>query len=160
MTLKRKLIEKFMPKEFGAISGLFHVGIFSMQSKIIQTLGDIGFKDYIFPSIKESIENLENIGLKTIKGESLEDFGKRFIELLKKSLLVKDAKFKRVSENEYLFTLDNCFMAKTAHEVAGIEGLCPMAMVMASIIEKYTNKDINIEFSKLTPNGSKTTFKL
>ena len=145
-----------MPKEFGFISGLFHVGVFTLQSSIHETLGKIGYSDYIFPAIKESMETTEKLGIKPIVGENIEDFGKRFIELLKSSLLVENASLKKKTEDSYVFSLNNCFMARAAHTVAGTKGVCPMAMVMAAMIEKYTNKEVNVEYSELTPNGSIT----
>ncbi|NVM01611.1 MAG: hypothetical protein HWN67_04715 [Candidatus Helarchaeota archaeon] len=156
MGLKRKLMDWMMPKEFGAISGLFHAGVFTLQSNIVKTLGDIGYKDYVFPSIKESIEKIADIGLEPIVGENIEDFGKRFIKILKKSLLVTNADLQKKSENEYTFTLEKCFMAKSAHQIAGTKGVCPMAMVVATMIEKYTRKQIILGYSTLTPTGSST----
>ena len=154
--LKRKLMDKMMPKEFGFISGLFHVGVFTLQSGIDETLGKIGFRDYMFPAIKEAMETTEKLGIKPIVGENIEDFGKRFIALLKTSLLVDNASLKKKLDGSYVFSLNNCFMARSAHTVAGTKGVCPMAMVMAAMIEKYTNEDIIVEYSNLTPNGSVT----
>ena len=145
-----------MPKEFGFITGLFHVGVFTLQHGIDETLGKIGFNDYIFPAIKESMETAEKLGIEPIVGENIEDFGKRFIELLKTSLLVDNASLKKRPDGSYVFSLDNCFMARSAHQVAGTKGVCPMAMVMAAMIEKYTNEEIRVEYSNLTPNGSIT----
>ena len=149
-------MNKMMPKEFGFITGLFHVGVFTLQHGIDETLGKIGFNDYIFPAIKESMETAEKLGIEPIVGEDIEDFGKRFVELLKTSLLVDNASLKKKSDGSYVFSLDNCFMARSAHQVAGTKGVCPMAMVMAAMIEKYTNEEIRIEYSNLTPNGSIT----
>lgn len=149
-------MNKMMPKEFGFITGLFHVGVFTLQHGIDETLGKIGFNDYIFPAIKESMETAEKLGIEPIVGEDIEDFGKRFVELLKTSLLVDNASLKKKSDGSYVFSLDNCFMARSAHQVAGTNGVCPMAMVMAAMIEKYTNEEIRIEYSNLTPNGSIT----
>lgn len=145
-----------MPKEFGFISGLFHVGVFTLQSSIDETLGKIGYSDYIFPAIKESMETTEKLGIKPITGENIEDFGKRFIDLLKASMLVENASLKKKAEDIFVFSLNKCFMARSAHTVAGTKGVCPMAMVMAAMIEKYTNKEITVEYSDLTPNGSVT----
>jgi len=157
--LKRKLMDKMMPKEFGFISGLFHVGVFTLQSSIDETLGKIGYSDYIFPAIKESMLTTEKLGIKSIVGENIEDFGRRFIELLKTSLLVDDASLKKKTDNSYVFALNNCFMARSAHTVAGTKGVCPMAMVMAAMIEKYTKREVTVEYSDLTPNGSVTTIR-
>ena len=156
MWIKRKLVNKIMPKEFGFIAGLFHAGIFHLQSCVIDTIGNIGYKDYIFPSIKEAINRVENIGMAPIAGETMEEFGNRFIKVLKKSLLVKDAEFKKINENEYEFSLIDCFMASSAHTIAGTKGVCPMAMTFSAMVEKYSEKDIDIEYSELTPKGSKT----
>jgi len=145
-----------MPKEFGFITGLFHVGVFTLQHGIDETLGKIGFNDYIFPAIKESMETAEKLGIEPIVGENIEDFGERFVELLKTSLLVDNASLKKRPDGSYVFSLDNCFMARSAHQVAGTKGVCPMAMVMAAMIEKYTNEEIRVEYSNLTPNGSIT----
>jgi len=145
-----------MPKEFGFVSGLFHVGVFSLQSGIDETLGKIGYTDYIFPAIKESMDTTEKLGIEPIVGENIEDFGKRFIKLLKNSLLVDNASLKKKSDGSYVFSLNNCFMAKSAHAVAGNKGVCPMAMVMTAMIEKYTKKEAMAEYSDLTPNGSIT----
>jgi len=145
-----------MPKEFGFIAGLFHVGVFTLQSGIDETLGKFGYREYIFPAIKESIENTEKVGIEPIVGEDIEDFGKRFIELLKTSMLVENAALKKKSDDLYVFSLNDCFMAKTAHKVAGTKGVCPMAMVMAAMIEKYTKKEVTAEYSDLTPYGSIT----
>ena len=145
-----------MPKEFGFISGLFHVGVFTLQSSIDETLGKIGYSEYIFPAIKESMETTEKLGIKPIVGENIEEFGKRFIDLLKDSMLVENAALKKKSDDLYVFSLNDCFMAKTAHKVAGTKGVCPMAMVMAAMIEKYTKKEVTVEYSDLTPNGSVT----
>ena len=145
-----------MPKEFGFISGLFHVGVFTLQTSINETLGKIGYRDYIFPAIKEAMETTEKLGIEPILGENIEDFGKRFIELLKTSLLVDNASFKEKSDGSYVFSLNNCFMARSAHAVAGTKGVCPMAMVMAAMIEKYTHEEVSVEYSNLTPNGSVT----
>ncbi len=146
-----------MPKEFGFVSGLFHVGVFTLQSSIDETLGRIGYSDYIFPAIKESIETTEKLGIKSIVGENIEEFGKRFIGLLKDSMLVENATLKKKKDDDtFVFALNKCFMARSAHTVAGTKGVCPMAMVMAAMIEKYTNKDVTVEYSDLTPNGSIT----
>jgi len=145
-----------MPKEFGFITGLFHVGVFTLQHGIDETLGKIGYNDYIFPAIKESMERAEKLGIEPIVGENIEDFGKRFVELLKTSLLVDNASLKKRPDGSYVFSLNNCFMARSAHKVAGTKGVCPMAMVMAAMIEKYTNEEIRVEYSNLTPNGSIT----
>lgn len=145
-----------MPKEFGFVSGLFHVGVFTLQAGIDETLGKIGFRDYMFPAIKESMETTEQLGIESIVGENVEDFGRRFIELLKTSLLVDNASLKKKSDGSYVFSLNNCFMAKSAHTVAGTKGVCPMAMVMAAMIDKYTNEEVVVEYSDLTPNGSIT----
>ena len=145
-----------MPKEFGFITGLFHVGVFTLQHGIDETLGKIGFNDYIFPAIKDSMETAEKLGIEPIVGENIEDFGNRFVELLKTSLLVDNASLKKRPDGSYVFSLDNCFMARSAHQVAGTKGVCPMAMVMAAMIEKYTNEEIRVEYSNLTPNGSIT----
>ena len=152
-------MDKMMPKEFGFISGLFHVGVFTLQSSIDETLGKIGYSDYIFPAIKESMLTTEKLGIKSIVGENIEDFGRRFIELLKTSLLVDDASLKKKTDNSYVFALNNCFMARSAHTVAGTKGVCPMAMVMAAMIEKYTKREVTVEYSDLTPNGSVTTIR-
>jgi len=149
-------MDKMMPKEFGFVSGLFHVGVFSLQSGIDETLGKIGYTDYIFPAIKESMDTTEKLGIEPIVGENIEDFGKRFIKLLKNSLLVDNASLKKKSDGSYVFSLNNCFMAKSAHAVAGNKGVCPMAMVMTAMIEKYTKKEAMAEYSDLTPNGSIT----
>ena len=149
-------MDKMMPKEFGFITGLFHVGVFTLQHGIDETLGKIGFNDYIFPAIKDSMETAEKLGIEPIVGENIEEFGKRFIELLKTSLLVDNASLKKRPDGSYVFSLDNCFMARSAHQVAGTKGVCPMAMVMAAMIEKYTNEEIRVEYSNLTPNGSIT----
>jgi hypothetical protein len=150
-------MDRMMPKEFGFVSGLFHVGVFTLQSGIDETLGRIGYSEYIFPAIKESIETTEKLGIKSIVGENIEEFGKRFIGLLKDSMLVENATLKKKREDDtYVFALNKCFMARSAHTVAGTKGVCPMAMVMAAMIEKYTNKDVTVEYSDLTPNGSIT----
>ncbi|GAG75508.1 unnamed protein product [marine sediment metagenome] len=47
-------------------------------------------------------------------------------------------------------------MAKSAHTVAGNIGVCPMAMVMTAMIEKYTKKEAVAQYSDLTPRGSVT----
>ena len=156
MGLKRKLMDKMMPKEFGFISGLFHVGVFTLQSNIDETLGKIGYSDYIFPAIKEAMETAEKLGIEPIVGENIEDFGKRFIKLMKTSLLAENASLKKRADGSYVFSLNKCFMARSAHTVAGTKGVCPMAMVMAAMIEKYTNKEVMVEYSDLTPNGSVT----
>ncbi|MHA1409493.1 MAG: hypothetical protein ACTSQY_04100 [Candidatus Odinarchaeia archaeon] len=156
MGLKRKMMDWMMPKEFGAISGLFHAGIFTLQSSVAKLVGDIGLREYVFPSIKEAIENLGSIGLEPVTGESIEEFGVRFVDILKKSLLVGDASLEKKFESEYYFKLNTCFMAKSAHQIAGTKGVCPMAMVAAAMIEKYTNKEVTIEYSELTPKGSET----
>ncbi|NVM27695.1 MAG: hypothetical protein HWN65_02545 [Candidatus Helarchaeota archaeon] len=156
MGLKRKLMNMMMPKEFGFISGLFHAGIFTMQSNIVETLGKIGYRDYIFPAIKESIVKTESLGIAPIVGENVEDFGDRFIKVLKKSMLVENAVLTKKSEASYIFSLKKCFMARAAHQVAGTKGVCPMAMVMAAMIEKYTEKEVTVEYSNLTRNGSVT----
>ncbi|NVM16332.1 MAG: hypothetical protein HWN80_01345 [Candidatus Lokiarchaeota archaeon] len=145
-----------MPREFGFVSGLFHVGVFTLQASIDETLGKIGFRDYMFPAIKESMDTAEKLGIEPIIGENIEAFGKRFIDLLKTSLLVDNASLKKKSDGSYVFSLNNCFMARSAHTVAGTTGVCPMAMVMAAMIEKYTNEDVMVEYSDLTPNGSVT----
>jgi hypothetical protein len=160
MGLKRKMMDMMMPKEFGAISGLFHAGVFTLQSNIVKMVGDLGYKDYVFPSIKEAIENIANIGLESVVGEDIDDFGKRFVKVLKKSMLVNDACLEMKAENEYLFTLDNCFMARAAHQIAGTKGVCPMAMVVAAMIEKYLEKEVHIDYSDLTRTGSKTKITL
>jgi len=149
-------MDKMMPKEFGFITGLFHVGVFTLQHGIDETLGKIGYNDYIFPAIKESMETAEKLGIEPIVGENIEDFGKRFVELLKTSLLVDNASLKKRPDGSYVFSLNNCFMARSAHKVAGTKGVCPMAMVMAAMIEKYTKEEIRVEYSDLTPNGSIT----
>ncbi len=149
-----------MPKEFGFISGLFHVGVFSLQSGIDETLGKIGYTDYIFPAIKEAMDTTEKLGIEPIVGENIEDFGKRFIKLLKNSLLVDNASLKKKSDGSYVFSLNNCFMAKSAHTVAGNKGVCPMAMVMTAMIEKYTKKEAMAEYSDLTPKGSITNITI
>lgn len=156
MGLKRKLMNMMMPKEFGFISGLFHAGIFTLQSNIFETLGKVGYSDYVFPAIKESMGKSENIGIEAITGENIEEFGKRFIKVLKKSLLVDTATLTKKSDDLYVFSLKKCFMAKAAHQIAGTKGVCPMAMVMGAMIEKYTKKDVAIEYSNLTPHGSIT----
>ncbi|NVM19307.1 MAG: hypothetical protein HWN80_16495 [Candidatus Lokiarchaeota archaeon] len=102
------------------------------------------------------METTERLGIKPIVGENIEDFGKRFIELLKSSLLVENASLKKTADDSYVFSLNNCFMARSAHTVAGTKGVCPMAMVIAAMIEKYTNKEVTVEYSDLTPNGSVT----
>lgn len=149
-----------MPKEFGFVSGLFHVGVFSLQSGIEETLGKIGYTDYIFPAIKEAMDTTEKLGIEPIVGENIEDFGKRFIKLLKNSLLVDNASLKKKSDGSYVFSLNNCFMAKSAHTVAGNKGVCPMAMVMTAMIEKYTKKEAMAEYSDLTPKGSITNITI
>jgi len=149
-----------MPKEFGFVSGLFHVGVFSLQSGIDETLGKIGYTDYIFPAIKESMDTTEKLGIEPIVGENIEDFGKRFIKLLKNSLLVDNASLKKKPDGSYVFSLNNCFMAKSAHTVAGNKGVCPMAMVMTAMIEKYTKKEAMAEYSDLTLNGSITNITI
>lgn len=154
--LKRKLMDKMMPKEFGFISGLFHIGVFTLQTGIDETLGRIGYNDYIFPAVKESMEKAEKLGIEPMVGENVEEFGERFIKLLKTSLLVENASLKKKVDGAYVFSLNNCFMAKTAHTVAGTKGVCPMAMVMAAMIEKYVNKEVTVNYSDLTPNGSIT----
>lgn len=156
MGLKRKLMNMMMPKEFGFISGLFHAGIFTLQSNIFDTLGKVGYSDFIFPAIKESISKSENIGIEAITGEDIEEFGNRFIKVLKKSLLVDTATLTKKSDDLYVFSLKKCFMAKAAHQIAGTKGVCPMAMVMGAMIEKYTQKDVAIEYSNLTLHGSIT----
>ena len=154
--LKRKLLDRMMPKEFGFVSGLFHTGVFTLQSGIHETLGKIGMSEYIFPAIKESMETTEQLGIEPVVGENIEDFGKRFIKLLKSSLLVENASLKKKEDGSYVFSLNNCFMAKSAHTVAGTKGVCPMAMVTAAMIEKYTKKEVMVEYSNLTPKGSVT----
>ncbi|MFW9878013.1 MAG: hypothetical protein ACFFG0_33445 [Candidatus Thorarchaeota archaeon] len=156
MGLKRKMMEKMMPNEFGAISGLFHAGVFGLQANITDLVGDSGFKDYIFPPIKEAISNLENIGIEKVEGETLDEFGERFISVLKKSMLITNAEFKKKSDTEYFFSLENCFMARAAHQIAGKKGICPMAMVVTAMIEKYTGKTVNIGNSMLSSTGSET----
>lgn len=156
MGLKRKLMNMMMPKEFGFISGLFHAGIFTMQNNIVETLGKIGYRDYVFPAIKDSIVKTESLGIAPIVGENVEDFGDRFIKVLKKSMLVENAVLTKKSESSYIFSLKNCFMARAAHQVAGTKGVCPMAMVMAAMIEKYTEQEVTVEYSNLTRNGSVT----
>lgn len=155
--LKRKLMNKMMPKEFGFVSGLFHAGVFTLQSSIDETLGKIGYSEYIFPAIKESMETTEKLGIESVVGEDIEDFGKRFIKLLKSSLLVEDASLKKKEDGSYVFSLNKCFMARSAHEVAGTKGVCPMAMVTAAMIEKYMKKEVTVEYSNLTPKGSVTS---
>ncbi|MHA1604030.1 MAG: hypothetical protein ACTSWF_05230 [Candidatus Freyarchaeota archaeon] len=51
-------------------------------------------------------------------------------------------------------------MVKDAHRVAETSGICPRAMVVASILQEYTGVEVNVEWSKLTPKGSETEFKL
>ncbi|MHA1294197.1 MAG: hypothetical protein ACTSQJ_16210 [Promethearchaeota archaeon] len=159
MGLKHKIVERIMPKEFHVLTGLFHICIFTLQSNIIKTLGEIGFKDYVFPRITKKIKNLERVGLNIIESESLEEFVQRFIRLLKKSFLVENAIFERKSEDKFIFSLERCFMAKTAHKIAGFKGLCPMAMIMASMIEKYLGKNVSVGYSELTDHGSNTLIK-
>jgi len=149
-----------MPKEFGFIAGLFHCGVFTMQSGIDETLGKIGYSEYIFPAIKESIEKAEEVGIEPIVGENIDDFGRRFIKLLQASLLVESAALIKKSDDFYVFSLKDCFMAQTSHKVAGTNGVCPMAMVMASMIEKYTGKEVTVEYSELTPHGSITNITI
>ncbi|MEM1658304.1 MAG: hypothetical protein QXX87_03175 [Candidatus Jordarchaeales archaeon] len=160
MSLKRKMVDVMMSREFGAISGLFHAVIFTLQEKIIELLGHEGFKDYIFPMVQESVIRVEKLGLKSIKGENIEEALSKFAQLLEKSLLVSSAEFRKKDESTYIFVLNDCFMAKTAHIVAETKGICPMAMVAAAIVQKYSGKEAIIEWSKLTERGSVTEIKL
>jgi len=160
MSLKRKMVDMMMPKEFGAISGLFHVAIFSLQKAIVDLVGAGGFKEYLFPTIQEKLGNVEKLGLESLKGATMDEFVKRFSNLLKKSLLVGSTSFEKKDEETYVFRLEECFMAKDAHKVAETNGICPMAMVVASILQEYTGVEVSVEWSKLTSKGSETEFKL
>lgn len=160
MSFKRKMVDVMMPKEFGAISGLFHVAIFSLQKTITELVGTSGFREYIFPTIQEKVGNVEKLGLKSIKGSNIDEFIDRFSVLLKKSLLVGSTSFEKKDDGTYIFKLEECFMAKNAHKIAEINGLCPMAMVVASILQEFTGAEVNVGWSELTPKGSKTELKL
>ncbi|MHA1606553.1 MAG: hypothetical protein ACTSWP_03275 [Candidatus Freyarchaeota archaeon] len=37
--MKKKMVDVMMPQEFGAISGLFHVAIFTLQEAIVELVG-------------------------------------------------------------------------------------------------------------------------
>ena len=145
-----------MPTEFGAISGLFHAGIFSLQSKAIETFGKEIFRETIFPEIKEAIDKMPDLGIDPVEGEDVEGFMRRFIKVLKDSMLVRNAFLRKKTETEYVFTLVDCFMAGSAHTLAGKSGICPMAMVVSAMVEKYMGKEVEPEFSQLTPVGSIT----
>ena len=160
MGLKRKMMKNMMPKEFGAISGLFHAGIFTLQSKAIEAWGKSIFKETVFPEIEKAITKMPNLGIQKVEGENPEDFMKRFIEVLKDSMLVENAFLRKKSETEFIFTLIDCFMAGPAHKIAGKNGICPMAMVVAAMVEKYLDKEVNPEFSRLTPVGSITKINI
>ena len=153
---KRKMMKTMMPIEFGAISGLFHAGIFSLQEKAIETFGRSVFKEIVFPNIKKAIDKLPDLGIDPVEGEDVETFMRRFIEVLKNSMLVENAFLRKKSEKEYIFTLVDCFMATNAHRIAGSNGICPMALVTAAMVEKYMGKKVNPELSELTPVGSIT----
>ncbi len=158
--MKKKMVDVMMPQEFGVISGLFHVAIFTLQEAIVELVGREGFRDYIFPAIQEGIANVEKLGLKPIRGENVEEVLSEFINLLKKAMLVSSAQFERKDEDTYVFKLDGCFMAKSAHIIAATKGICPMGMVAASIIQKYSGREVTVDWSKLTKRGSETEIKL
>ena len=160
MGFKRKMMKTMMPTEFGAISGLFHAGIFSLQSKAIETFGTAVFKEITFPNIKKAIDKMPDLGIEPVVGEDVESFMRRFIEVLKRSMLVENAFLRKKSDKEYIFTLVDCFMAGSAHRIAGSNGICPMALVTAAMVEKYMGKTVNPELSELTPVGSITKLKI
>ncbi len=150
------MMTKMMPKEFGAISGLFHAGVFTLQAKATEAYGKSIFREFVFPAIEAALEKVGDIGLKPVVQENIEDFILRFIEVLKKSMLVSNAFLRKKSENEYVFTLIECFMAGAAHRMNKGNGICPMALVMSAMIEKYLGKTVEPEYSQLTPVGSIT----
>ncbi|MEM2155988.1 MAG: hypothetical protein QXW47_03040 [Candidatus Jordarchaeales archaeon] len=160
MLLKKRMIDIMMPREFGAVSGLFHAAIFTLQEKMIELIGRGGLRDYVFPAVHESIINVEKLGLKPLKGESFEEVLSELTRLLKKSLLISSAQFIKKDDDTYVFILNGCFMARSAHTVAQVKGVCPMAMVAAAIMQKYSGREVAVEWSKLTEKGSETEIKL
>ena len=56
MSLKRKMVDMMMPKEFGAISGLFHVAIFSLQKAIVDLVGAGDLRSTSFQRFRRSLE--------------------------------------------------------------------------------------------------------
>ena len=89
MSLKRKMIDFMMPKEFLEIAGLMHSCVFSLQKSVTELLGKAALRDFIIPRVIESVSRVSGFEETLKESNNIEEVFDKFAKLLKKLLSLR-----------------------------------------------------------------------
>jgi hypothetical protein len=134
------------------VANLFHSTLFSLERAIQDTHGSTSM--IVTSHACKFLDKIEEKkGSKIFTGGNLEEAVCNFIEFTSGSDFFEHVEFKKINEEEYLFEIKGCALAKSGvHTTLCPEkDICPIALVAGAILKYYNqNSDVIVEPSKFT----------
>jgi len=142
------------------VASLFHGVLFAYQKALKDVLGQT-------PSsliAKQAIPIFERIDEKAALGlantKSPDKALNKFAKLLMDSELAKKVSLEKHSQG-YNFDVDGCAFASHVHDMLQPKDVtCPWAIIAMSIVQKTSNRKVEMSLSEFYPEGSKTPIVL
>ncbi|MCX6664219.1 MAG: hypothetical protein NTZ75_08240 [Euryarchaeota archaeon] len=137
------------------LANLLHSALFSLERAIQETNSRTSMV-ITSHSCKFLDKIEEKKGSKLFSSKSIEEAIKNFVEFTSGSDFFEHVEFKKIGDEEYLFKIDGCMLAKSGvHDTLDPKNdICPIALVAGAIL-KHDNpsSDVIVEPSKFTDTG-------
>ncbi len=134
----------------------FHTILFAYQKKLKDILGS-GEAVFVHP-VLDTINLIERQkGLNLIKGETLDEVFNNFAKELMRTGFLKEATFKKLGNEKYMFHVGCCTFAETCHDLLKPKDVaCTYALIAMAIFQSVTGKKVRNVESQFTPDGADT----
>ena len=130
-----------------------------MYRNVVEKILGSGAVIFESPTFEAMMRVLKDENLISVQGDTLEEALENHLRNLQNSGLVAEARFEKLSRNQYLFHVDKCIHAKRLHQCLKpfLKGqICPHALATIPIFRKFRGKGVKVAPSDFTEEGSKT----
>jgi hypothetical protein len=147
---------------FNQIAFVLHGITFGYEKSAKELLGTPALFKYVVPKTYEFIERMmtmSGFSIKKLERMSLADAMKEFMKMAAKIGMAEKIKVKWVTENTFTVESVNCSTAQVRSVMTKEEltnAICPWAIFAASIANKISGKELQMEPSDFSEIGAKT----
>jgi len=164
--LKRGIMGKKGRFAFNQIAFILHGITFGYEKSATDLVGTPAIFKYVIPRTYQFLERLmtmSGIDMKQLEKMSLPDAMKEFMNMTAHVGMAEKVKIKWESEDTFTIESINCSTAAVRSVMSQnelVNAICPWAIMVASVVNKITGKELEIEGSEFNEIGAKTRLKI
>ncbi len=161
--LKEEVANGLRKLTFSELASMLHGLLFAYEKVVLNLMGDDTRK--LYPYIIEEMAHLLHTGDNPVidSSKSLKENIERVLYFISNEEYLKDISFDDLGDGRYVFGIGQCSFAKSGvHDILKLkEGMCPFALVMASVLAELTDEGyVKIAKSEFDNEGSSTYIEL